>query len=158
MIMVKNYTGLNGVVVTSNLFGDIISDEPSIIPGRIGLLPSASLSGVPDVKDKCNGIYEPIYGSAPDISGNGIVNPIGTILPVAMLQPYPLNLPEEAKAVEEAVHVALDGGLRTKDLGGNATTEVVGDAVVEELKKILKAQGVLSDWRDLLQRMLPWWL
>lgn len=62
MIMVKNYTGLNGVVVTSNLFGDIISDEPSIIPGRIGLLPSASLSGVPDVKDKCNGIYEPIYG------------------------------------------------------------------------------------------------
>jgi len=75
-----------------------------------------------------------------------------------MLQPYSLNLPEEAKAVEEAVHVALDGGLRTKDLGGNATTEVVGDAVVEELKKILKAQGVLSDWRDLLQRMLPWWL
>ncbi|RKK99723.1 hypothetical protein BFJ71_g5972 [Fusarium oxysporum] len=158
MIMVKNYTGLNGVVVTSNLFGDIISDEPSIIPGRIGLLPSASLSGVPDVKDKCNGIYEPIYGSAPDISGNGIVNPIGTILPVAMLQPYSFNLPEEAKAVEEAVHVALDGGLRTKDLGGNATTEVVGDAVVEELKEILKPQGVLSDWRDLLQRMLPWWL
>ncbi|TXC10334.1 hypothetical protein FocTR4_00005684 [Fusarium oxysporum f. sp. cubense] len=158
MIMVKNYTGLNGVVVTSNLFGDIISDEPGIIPGRIGLLPSASLSGVPDVKDKCNGIYEPIHGSAPDISGNGIVNPIGTILPVAMLQPYSLNLPEEAKGVEEAVHVALDGGLRTKDLGGNATTEVVGDAVVEELKKILKAQGVLSDWRDLLQRMLPWWL
>ncbi|WJG34940.1 uncharacterized protein FOBCDRAFT_237763 [Fusarium oxysporum Fo47] len=154
----KNYTGLNGVVVTSNLFGDIISDEPSIIPSRIGLLPSASLSGVPDVKDKCNGIYEPIYGSAPDISGNGIVNPIGTILPVAMLQPYSFNLPEEAKAVKEAVHVALDGGLRTKDLGGNATTEVVGDAVVEELKEILKPQGVLSDWRDLLQRMLPWWL
>ncbi|KAI7760351.1 hypothetical protein LZL87_008441 [Fusarium oxysporum] len=117
MIMLRNHTGLY----------------------RIGLLSSASLSGIPDVKGKCNGIYEPIHGSAPDISGNGIVNPIGTILSVAMLLPYSLSLPEEAEAVEEAVHVALDGGLRTKDLDGNATTEEVGDAVVEELKKILKA-------------------
>ncbi|KAF5669596.1 3-isopropylmalate dehydrogenase [Fusarium heterosporum] len=139
MILVKNPTGLNGVVVTSNLFGDIISDEASVIPGSIGLLPSASLSGIPDGKGKCNGIYEPIHGSAPDISGKGIVNPIGTILSVAMLLRYSLNMPEEAKAVEDAVRVALDGGLRTKDLGGNATTKEVGDAVVEELKKILKA-------------------
>ncbi|KAH6964276.1 hypothetical protein DER45DRAFT_583224 [Fusarium avenaceum] len=135
----KNPTGLNGVVVTSNLFGDIISDEASVIPGSIGLLPSASLSGIPDGKGKCNGIYEPIHGSAPDISGKGIVNPIGTILSVAMLLRYSLNLPEEAKAVEDAVRVALDGGLRTKDLGGNATTKEVGDAVVKELEKILKA-------------------
>ncbi|KAL6356078.1 hypothetical protein LRP88_09666 [Fusarium phalaenopsidis] len=85
MIMVKNPTDLNGVVVTSNLFGDIISDEASVIPCSIGLLPSASLSGIPDGKGKCNGIYEPIHGSAPDISGKGIVNPIGTILSVAML-------------------------------------------------------------------------
>ncbi|KAJ4268761.1 3-isopropylmalate dehydrogenase [Fusarium torreyae] len=139
MIMVKNPTGLNGVVVTSNLFGDIISDEASVIPGSIGLLPSASLSGIPDGKGKCNGIYEPIHGSAPDISGKGIVNPIGTILSVAMLLRYSLNLPEEAKNVEQAVRAALDGGLRSKDLGGNATTKEVGDAVVEELKKILKA-------------------
>ncbi|WZH44417.1 3-isopropylmalate dehydrogenase [Fusarium acuminatum] len=139
MILVKNPTGLNGVVVTSNLFGDIISDEASVIPGSIGLLPSASLSGIPDGKGKCNGIYEPIHGSAPDISGKGIVNPIGTILSVAMLLRYSLNLPEEAKAVEDAVRVALDGGLRTKDLGGNATTKEVGDAVVKELEKILKA-------------------
>ncbi|KAF4982400.1 hypothetical protein FZEAL_1972 [Fusarium zealandicum] len=139
MILVKNPTGLNGVVVTSNLFGDIISDEASVIPGSIGLLPSASLSGIPDGKGKCNGIYEPIHGSAPDISGQGIVNPIGTILSVAMLLRYSLNLPEEAKAVEEAVRVALDGGLRTKDLGGSATTRDVGDAVVKQLTQILKA-------------------
>ncbi|KAH7162334.1 hypothetical protein B0J13DRAFT_580082 [Dactylonectria estremocensis] len=135
----KNPTGLNGVVVTSNLFGDIISDEASVIPGSIGLLPSASLSGIPDGKSKCNGIYEPIHGSAPDISGQGIVNPIGTILSVAMLLRYSLNLHAEAKAVEDAVRAALDGGLRSKDLGGNATTKEVGDAVVKELARILKA-------------------
>ncbi|KAI8671599.1 3-isopropylmalate dehydrogenase [Fusarium keratoplasticum] len=139
MIMVKNPTGLNGVVVTSNLFGDIIRDEASVIPDSIGLLPSASLSGIPDGKGKCNGIYEPIHGSAPDISGKGIVNPIGTLLSVAMLLRYSLNLPEEAKAVEEAVRAALDGGLRTKDLGGNANTKEVGEAVVKELTRILKA-------------------
>lgn len=71
MIMVKNPRALNGIVVTSNLFGDIISDEASVIPGSLGLLPSASLSGIPDGKTKVNGIYEPIHGSAPDISGKG---------------------------------------------------------------------------------------
>ncbi|KFA70037.1 hypothetical protein S40285_02038 [Stachybotrys chlorohalonatus IBT 40285] len=138
MIMVKNPRGLNGVVVTSNLFGDIISDEASVIPGSIGLLPSASLSGIPDGKGKCNGIYEPIHGSAPDISGKGIVNPVGTILSIAMMLRYSLNLPEEAKAVEEAVRAALDGGLRTKDLGGSAGTKETGDAIVKELVRILK--------------------
>ncbi|KAL6866949.1 Isopropylmalate dehydrogenase-like domain-containing protein [Trichoderma novae-zelandiae] len=139
MIMVKNPRGLNGVVVTSNLFGDIISDEASVIPGSIGLLPSASLSGIPDGKGKCNGIYEPIHGSAPDISGKGIVNPIGTILSVAMMLRYSLNLPTEAKAVEEAVKNAIDGGLRTKDIGGSSGTKEAGDRIVEELVKVLKA-------------------
>ncbi|KAK3191008.1 3-isopropylmalate dehydrogenase [Lecanicillium sp. MT-2017a] len=138
MIMVKNPTALNGVVVTSNLFGDIVSDEASVIPGSIGLLPSASLSGIPDGKGKCNGIYEPIHGSAPDISGQGIVNPIGTILSVAMMLRYSLNLPEEAKAVEAAVKAAIDGGLRTKDMGGSAGTSQVGDEVVAQLTKILQ--------------------
>lgn len=110
-----------------------------MIPGSIGLLPSASLSGIPDGESKCNGIYEPIHGSAPDISGQGIVNPIGTILSVAMLLRYSLNLHVEAKAVEDAVRAALDGGLRSKDLGGNASTKEVGDAVVKELAQILKA-------------------
>ncbi|RMJ15302.1 3-isopropylmalate dehydrogenase [Fusarium kuroshium] len=78
MIMVKNPTGLSGVIVTSNLFGDIISDEASVIPGSIGLLPSASLSGIPGGNGKCNDICEPIHGSTPAISGKGIVDPIGT--------------------------------------------------------------------------------
>ncbi|KAK1983744.1 3-isopropylmalate dehydrogenase [Colletotrichum cereale] len=139
MLLVKSPRALNGVVVTSNLFGDIISDEASVIPGSIGLLPSASLSGIPDGKGKCNGIYEPIHGSAPDISGQGVVNPIGTVLSVAMMLRYSLNLPKEAKAVEDAVKAVIDKGVRTKDLGGNAGTKEVGDAIVAELAKILKA-------------------
>ncbi|KAI1180327.1 hypothetical protein F4777DRAFT_585614 [Nemania sp. FL0916] len=139
MIMVKNPRGLNGVVVTSNLFGDIISDEASVIPGSIGLSPSASLSGIPDGKSKCNGIYEPIHGSAPDISGQGIVNPIGTILSVAMMCRYSLCMPKEADAIEKAVNNVLDGGLRTKDLGGKSGTKETGDAIVAELVKLLKA-------------------
>ncbi|KAI5924915.1 3-isopropylmalate dehydrogenase [Camillea tinctor] len=138
MIMVKNPRGLNGIVVTSNLFGDIISDEASVIPGSIGLSPSASLSGIPDGKTRCNGIYEPIHGSAPDISGKGIVNPIGTILSIAMMCRYSLQLPKEADAIEAAVRNVLDGGLRTKDLGGESGTQAVGDAVVAELVKLLK--------------------
>ncbi|RWA08723.1 hypothetical protein EKO27_g6359 [Xylaria grammica] len=160
MIMVKNPRGLNGVVVTSNLFGDIISDEASVIPGSIGLSPSASLSGTPDGQSRCNGIYEPIHGqyflstmarfedkyslkirtgSAPDISGQGIVNPVGTILSVAMMCRYSLRLPKEADAIEKAVEVVLDSGTRTKDLGGNLGTKEMGDAVVAELVKLLKA-------------------
>ncbi|KAB5523054.1 Isopropylmalate dehydrogenase-like domain-containing protein [Coniochaeta sp. 2T2.1] len=139
MIMVKNPTALNGVIITSNLFGDIISDEASVIPGSIGLLPSASLGGIPDGKGKCNGIYEPIHGSAPDISGKGIVNPTGTILSVAMMLKYSLNLPKEAAAVEKAVKNAIDGGNRTRDIGGTTTTTEMGDAIVAELEKILKA-------------------
>ncbi|KAK2070160.1 hypothetical protein P8C59_004680 [Phyllachora maydis] len=137
MLMVKDPRALNGVVLTSNLFGDIISDEASVIPGSIGLLPSASLGGIPDGKSKCNGIYEPIHGSAPDISGKGIVNPIGTILSVAMMLRYSLNLPEEAAAVEAAVKAAIDNGCRTRDLGGNASTQDMGDAIISELEKML---------------------
>jgi 3-isopropylmalate dehydrogenase len=138
MLMVKSPRVLNGVVVTSNLFGDIISDEASVIPGSIGLLPSASLSGIPDGKSRCNGIYEPIHGSAPDISGKGVVNPIGTILSVAMMCRYSLRLPKEAAAIEEAVRRVIDNGVRTKDLGGSTGTKEMGDAIVAELVKVLK--------------------
>ena len=161
LLMVKNPRSLNGIVVTSNLFGDIISDEASAIPGSIGLSPSASLSGIPDGKSRCNGIYEPIHGklgflsqfgssqvkstdhlippgSAPDISGKGIVNPIGTILSVAMMCRYSLGLPQEASAIEQAVKNVVDGGIRTKDLGGSAGTKETGDAIVAELVKLLK--------------------
>jgi 3-isopropylmalate dehydrogenase len=139
MLMIKNPRALNGIVVTSNLFGDIISDEASVIPGSLGLLPSASLTAIPDGKTKVNGIYEPIHGSAPDISGKGIVNPIAAILSVAMMLRYSLNLPAEAKAVEDAVRQVLDGGLRTGDLGGKATTKETGDACAKALEEILKA-------------------
>lgn len=141
MIMIKNPRQLNGIVVTSNLFGDIISDEASVIPGSLGLLPSASLNAVPDGKTKVNGIYEPIHGSAPDISGKGIVNPVAMILSVAMMLKYSLNLPAECKAVEEAVRQVIDDGVRTADIGGSAKTSEVGDAVVTRLTELLhKAQ------------------
>ncbi|KAL7275180.1 3-isopropylmalate dehydrogenase [Rhizina undulata] len=139
MIMIKNPRALNGIVVTSNLFGDIISDEASVIPGSLGLLPSASLAGIPDGVKRVNGIYEPIHGSAPDIAGKGIVNPIATILSSAMMLKYSFNLPEEAKAIEEAVRKVLDLGVRTGDIGGTSNTQEVGDKVAEVLAEILKA-------------------
>lgn len=136
MLMVKNPRALNGIVVTSNLFGDIVSDEASVIPGSIGLLPSASLSGLPD-GGPCNGIYEPIHGSAPDISGKGVVNPVGTILSVAMMLRYSLGLPAEARAVETAVRRVIEKGVRTRDIGGQNGTAEVGDAVAQEVGKVL---------------------
>merc|ERR1712000_196222 len=136
MLMVKNPRALNGVIVTSNLFGDIISDEASVIPGSLGLLPSASLSGVPDGKGPCNGIYEPIHGSAPDIAGQGIINPIAAILSGAMLLLYSLNMPKESVLVEQAVRVVIDKGIVTKDIGGSSSTEQVGDEVAKELEAL----------------------
>ena len=157
MLMVKNPRALNGIVVTSNLFGDIISDEASVIPGSLGLLPSASLSGIPDGKTKVNGIYEPIHGdyysgakfaykltflkgSAPDIAGQGIVNPIAAILSMSMLLKYSLNLRAEAKDVEEAVRKTIDSGVGTVDIGGKASTSQVGDAVAQELARLLSGR------------------
>ncbi|KAK0785479.1 3-isopropylmalate dehydrogenase [Friedmanniomyces endolithicus] len=125
MLMVKNPRALNGVIVTSNLFGDIISDE-------------ASFDGVTGWEGKCNGIYEPIHGSAPDISGKGIVNPVAMILSVGMMLKYSLQQPALAKKVDEAVKVVIDKGIRTADIGGSAKTSEVGDAVAKELETILK--------------------
>lgn len=139
MLMVKNPRALNGVIVTSNLFGDIISDEASVIPGSLGLLPSASLTASPDGKGKCNGIYEPIHGSAPDISGKGIVNPVAMLLSIAMMLKYSLNQPELCQKLETAVKNVIDSGVRTADIGGSAKTADVGDTVAAELEKILKS-------------------
>jgi 3-isopropylmalate dehydrogenase len=157
MLMVKDPRKLNGIVVTSNLFGDIISDEASVIPGSLGLLPSASLSGVPDGKARVNGIYEPIHGmflsffflvccdllieyagSAPDIAGKGIVNPVAAILSVAMMMQYSFNMFDEARIIEKAVSNVIEAGVRTGDIGGKAKTTEVGDAVAAELEKLLK--------------------
>jgi len=149
MIIVSNAKKLNGVLLTENMFGDILSDEASVIPGSLGLLPSASLAGLPtgaggsSEASPTAGLYEPIHGSAPDITGQGIANPIGTILSAAMLLRYSLAREKEAAAIEAAVRKVLDEkehgglGLRTKDLGGNATTQEIGDKVVEVLKSIL---------------------
>ncbi|KAI0720319.1 3-isopropylmalate dehydrogenase [Cerioporus squamosus] len=150
MLIVANPKKLNGVILTENLFGDILSDESSVIPGSLGLLPSASLAGAPSVADATSpsfkptpGLYEPIHGSAPDIAGNGIANPIGTILSAAMLLRYSLGLEKYAQAIEAAVRKALDdkpsGGfeLRTADLGGSVKTSELGDKIVEILKGLL---------------------
>ena len=135
MILVKNPTQLNGLVITSNMFGDIISDEASVIPGSLGLLPSASLASLPDT-NKAFGLYEPCHGSAPDLP-KGKVNPIATILSAAMMLKLSLDLVEEGKAVEEAVKKVLDSGIRTADLGGSNSTTEVGDAVAKAVKEIL---------------------
>jgi len=131
-------------VAAENLFGDILSDETSVIPGSLGLLPSASLGGIPDGKSRIPGLYEPIHGSAPDIAGQEIANPIGTILSIALMLRYSFGEEEKAKMVEEAVRIVLDdeksGGLgfKTKDLGGEKKTGEVGDKVVEILEGLLK--------------------
>lgn len=138
---------LNGIVLTENLFGDILSDEASVIPGSLGLLPSASLGGLPFSAqgEPCPGLYEPIHGSAPDIAGRGVANPVGTILSVAMMLRYSFGMEREAGFVEEAVRKCLDakeqGGFeaRTADLGGTWKTKEVGDRVVEVLEQLLKA-------------------
>ncbi|KZW04358.1 3-isopropylmalate dehydrogenase [Exidia glandulosa HHB12029] len=145
MIMVASPRKLNGVILTENMFGDILSDESSVIPGSLGLLPSASLAGAPSLSpsERCFGLYEPIHGSAPDIAGQGIANPIGTILSAAMLLRYSLGLDKEATAIESAVRKVLDlpndggFGYRTKDLGGDILTKQIGDKVVEVLKTLL---------------------
>ncbi|ETI28500.1 3-isopropylmalate dehydrogenase [Cladophialophora carrionii CBS 160.54] len=143
MIMVKDPKVFNGVIHTDNTFGDMLSDQAGGVVGTLGVLPSASLSGIPDGKTRCNGIYEPVHGSAPDIAGRGIVNPVAQILSAAMMLRYSLNLTAEAAAIEAAVEKVLDakdiGGLeiRTGDLGGTATTKEVGDAVCRVLEQLL---------------------
>jgi 3-isopropylmalate dehydrogenase len=114
-------------IVTENMFGDILSDEAAMITGSIGMLPSASLSGAGP------GMFEPVHGSAPDIAGRGVANPLAMFLSAAMLLRHGLSLASEAAAVESAVERALAAGLRTPDLGGDAGTEQATKAVLENL-------------------------
>jgi 3-isopropylmalate dehydrogenase len=115
------------VLVTENMFGDILTDEASVLAGSMGLLPSASLG------DEGPGLYEPIHGSAPDIAGKGIANPLGTILSAAMLLRHSLKLEREAATVEAAVDAVLSAGGRTADLGGELSTLQMAEAVLAEL-------------------------
>ena len=116
------------VIVTENMFGDILSDEAAMLTGSIGMLPSASLgvAGAP-------GLFEPVHGSAPDIAGTGAANPLAMLLSVAMMLRHGLSQPDEAAAVESAVDRALESGLRTADLGGSATTAEATRAVLANL-------------------------
>jgi 3-isopropylmalate dehydrogenase len=118
------------VIVTGNMFGDILSDAAAMLTGSIGMLPSASLNS------ENKGMYEPIHGSAPDIAGKGVANPLATILSVAMMLRYSLGENEMAGQVETAVRRVLAEGARTMDLGGSMSTRAMGDAVVTALKSI----------------------
>ena len=119
------------VIVTGNMFGDILSDEASMLTGSIGMLPSASLN------DKKQGLYEPSHGSAPDIAGKGIANPLATILSAAMMLRFSLGQEAAANRIEDAVKKVLAQGLRTPDIYSEGTTKVstreMGDAVVKAL-------------------------
>jgi 3-isopropylmalate dehydrogenase len=116
------------VILTENMFGDILSDEAAMLTGSIGMLPSASV-GAPDTP----GLFEPVHGSAPDIAGTGTANPLAMFGSVAMMLRYGLGRQDDAAAVESALDRALAEGLRTKDLGGDATTEQATDAVLGHL-------------------------
>jgi 3-isopropylmalate dehydrogenase len=126
------------VIVTDNLFGDMLSDEASELTGSIGMLPSASL-GAPDATGRRKALYEPIHGSAPDIAGKDLANPMAQVLSFAMMLRYSFDLAKDADLIEDAVRGVLAGGLRTADImqAGKAkvSTTVMGDAIIRELDK-----------------------
>ena len=125
------------VIVTDNLFGDMLSDQASMLTGSLGLLPSASL-GAKNKDGEMRAMYEPIHGSAPDIAGKGLANPIATVLSFAMALRYSLDLDNEADALEKSVQAVLNDGLRTKDILSEGMKEVstseMGDAIISKLQ------------------------
>jgi 3-isopropylmalate dehydrogenase len=131
------------VVVTDNLFGDLLTDEAAALAGSMGLMPSASLGSAMNRHGGYRGLYEPIHGTAPDIAGRGIANPVAAIQSLALLLRYSLKLEREAKAVERAVDDAIELGLRTPDIARpgekTATTSQIGDAIVSALQRELSA-------------------
>ena len=130
MLLITNPSAFD-VIVSGNMFGDILSDEGAVLTGSLGLLPSASLG------EGSLGVYEPIHGSAPDIAGQGIANPLGTILSAAMMLRHSLDLDAEAATLEDAVQKVLDEGLRTADLSGGARalgTNEMAEAVVAAIE------------------------
>ncbi len=136
MQLIRNPTQFD-VIVTSNMFGDILSDEASMLSGSIGMLPSASLG----LKQA---MYEPIHGSAPDIAGQGIANPLGTILSAAMMLDHSFGMSRDARMIEEAVRVVLGRGVRTRDIAAAAATAVttseMGDRVAETLIELYRQE------------------
>lgn len=131
MQLIKNPKQFD-VIVTGNLFGDILSDEASMLTGSIGLLPSASLGD-----GSLPGLYEPVHGSAPDIAGKGLANPMAMMLSAAMMLKYSFNMIKEAELIENAIQETLAEGIRTPDLGGRATTTEIGEAILAKLQRSL---------------------
>ena len=121
------------VIVTENTFGDILTDEASVLAGSMGMLPSASLRGSAPGLSRSAGLYEPIHGSAPDIAGKGVANPVGTILSSALLLRHSLGLESEAASIERAVEAAISAGARTADLGGKLNTRQMTDEIIARL-------------------------
>jgi 3-isopropylmalate dehydrogenase len=121
------------VVVTENMFGDILTDEASVLAGSMGMLPSASLGESGPGKPRSAGLFEPIHGSAPDIAGKGIANPVGTILSSAMLLRHSLGLEAEAASIERAVDASITDGARTVDVGGKLNTRQMADEIIARL-------------------------
>lgn len=155
MMLITRPTAFNGVIVGDNTFGDILSDEAGGITGSLGLLPSASLAGPPGPAKAggtlgrnsvggVKGLYEPVHGSAPDISGKGWANPVGQILSLAMMLRYSFNMHREADIIDKAVEKTLDNkelggvGVRTGDLGGKAGTKEMSEAVQQMVRKLLQ--------------------
>jgi 3-isopropylmalate dehydrogenase len=128
------------VIVTDNLFGDILSDEASMLTGSLGMLPSASL-GATDASGRRRALYEPVHGSAPDIAGKGIANPLAVLLSFGMCLRYSFDCAVEADLLDRAVSAVLDGGLRTADImqtgKARVSTRVMGEAIVRELDKLV---------------------
>jgi len=125
------------LIVADNLFGDILSDEAAMLTGSMGMLPSASLGAVNETTGKRNAMYEPVHGSAPDIAGQGIANPIAEIASFAMALRYSFNLTEEAKLIEDSISAALDTGIRTPDIMQDGMkkvgTQQITDVIISEM-------------------------
>jgi len=125
------------VIVTENMFGDILTDEASVLAGSMGMLPSASLAGVPQEGVSISGLYEPIHGSAPDIAGLNIANPIATTLSIAMMLRYSFGLTKEAQTIENAIDEALQEGYRTQDIMAEGKTKLgtkeMGDLIARKV-------------------------
>jgi 3-isopropylmalate dehydrogenase len=127
------------VIVTDNLFGDILSDESAMLTGSLGMLPSASL-GILDSSGSRKALYEPVHGSAPDIAGKDLANPIATLLSFAMMLRYSFSMEQDADLIETAIQKVLTGGMRTADIMSpglaRVSTSVMGDSIIRELNKL----------------------